>query len=418
MQDDFHYYATYCAAYLAGFSHEESLAICYSANLTDLCSKTFLSKIKAPKKAATTQLSMEMADMRTDYNGIADITRIWSSFHFLPRDLKAEVKGGSKKYKNKYRLICGPNGDLLVDTINLAKGKSLQAIGLSMHVLADTWAHRYFAGTPSLVINNTDSYFYELIPNGDSYDEYRLSFRHSLNGKDDLDNKIYNKSIFQFQENSIMNTGHGRAGHIPDYSFIRYKYLPAWGKYQEFIKDNPSDYSSAFHQMVYALRFLRGDIETFEKETYDTEVSAPYDDEIHRILEKRQHNAGDDWKALGQRITGRKIPDFDIEQYQAEYMDAEEEEKDNTFLGRYILAAIDQKSMVTHKIWSSGNPLAGRSISGDRLIKLIESGKVKMQGSAGLVKDQTLTDGKEQDGAITGGQENAEPLQDGKEADE
>jgi hypothetical protein len=31
-----------------------------------------------------------------------------------------------------------------------------------MHVLADTWAHRNFAGTPSLVINNTDYYFYEI----------------------------------------------------------------------------------------------------------------------------------------------------------------------------------------------------------------------------------------------------------------
>ena len=27
MQADFHYYATYCAAYLAGYSHEEALAL-------------------------------------------------------------------------------------------------------------------------------------------------------------------------------------------------------------------------------------------------------------------------------------------------------------------------------------------------------------------------------------------------------
>ena len=30
MNADFHYYATYCAAILAGYSHEESLAISYS----------------------------------------------------------------------------------------------------------------------------------------------------------------------------------------------------------------------------------------------------------------------------------------------------------------------------------------------------------------------------------------------------
>jgi hypothetical protein len=42
MQEDFHYYATYCAAFLAGFTHEEALDICYSAQFVDLCSRTLL----------------------------------------------------------------------------------------------------------------------------------------------------------------------------------------------------------------------------------------------------------------------------------------------------------------------------------------------------------------------------------------
>ena len=76
MHADFHYYATYCAAIIAGYSHEESLDICYCAQLVDLCSVTFLSKIKAPTKAATTQLQLEMMDTRTDIIGLQDITRI------------------------------------------------------------------------------------------------------------------------------------------------------------------------------------------------------------------------------------------------------------------------------------------------------------------------------------------------------
>ena len=55
MQEDFHYYATYCAAYLAGYDHEECLDISRSAQFVDFCSKTFLQKIKAPLSAATTQ---------------------------------------------------------------------------------------------------------------------------------------------------------------------------------------------------------------------------------------------------------------------------------------------------------------------------------------------------------------------------
>ena len=100
MQEDFHYYATYCAAYIAGYSHDESMTICYSAQFVDMCSRTLLGKLKAPLSAATTQLQLELMDARTDPTGLQDITRIWSSFHFLPRDLYAEVKGG-RKYRSK-----------------------------------------------------------------------------------------------------------------------------------------------------------------------------------------------------------------------------------------------------------------------------------------------------------------------------
>ena len=40
----------------------------------------------------------------------------------------------------------------------------------------------------------------------------------------------------------------------------------------------------------------------------------------------------------------------------------DEDKKDDTFLGRFILAALAQKSMVTNKIYKSGNKLAGYSV--------------------------------------------------------
>ena len=43
-------------------------------------------------------------------------------------------------------------------------------------------------------------------------------------------------------------------------------------------------------------------------------------------------------------------------------MEAPEPGKNDTFLGKYILAAMAQKSMVTNRIFTSGNPLAGISI--------------------------------------------------------
>ena len=361
MQKDFHYYATYAAAILAGYTHEESLAICYSDQLTDLCSKSFLSELGGPLSAATTQLAMEMADARTDLVGRQDITRIWASFHFLPYDLNVARKGCSKLYLHKYSLICNPNSDLVVETVNLGKS-SLQATGIAMHVLADTWAHRYFAGTPSLVINNTDSWFFELLPEGEGFRERRITFRHNPTAPDDLEKGIYTNSLFQASENAIMNLGHGRAGHLPDYSFIRYKYLPAWGDYEEVIKDNPRDYYMAFCQMIEAMKALRGSAPAFEKDRYDFEAAAPYEEEIRAILEKRQPDACEDWKAFGEKLSGQTVPDFDLQQYQKEYLDAAPEEKNGTFLGKYFLAALAQKSMVTNRIFRSGSLLAGFSV--------------------------------------------------------
>lgn len=359
MQADFHYYATYCAAFLAGYSHEESLDIAYSAQFVDLCSRTLLAKIKGPSAAATTQLQLELMDARTDPVGLQDITRIWSAFHFLPKDLHAVKEKCIRRYLDKYRLICGPNGDLVVKTVELAKGKPLQSVGIAMHVLADTWAHANFAGTPSLVINNTNYVFYELLPEGDGFIEKPIKFRHKTSEPDDLENSIYTNSLYQSSENSIMNLGHGRAGHLPDYSFVRYKYLPAWNEYKELVKDNPHDYWNAFTQMIRAMRYIRGDYPTFEKDTYDTETVAPWEERIREIIKKRQILASDDWKAFGEELSGQTIKDHVIDEYFDEYTKCAKEERDDTFLGRFIRGAIAHKGMVIEAIYESGNKIAG-----------------------------------------------------------
>lgn len=363
MQIDFHYYATYCAAILAGFTHEESMDICYSAQFVDCCSVTLLDKVHAPRSAATTQLQLELMDSPTDIVSIQNITRIWSSFHFLPGNIRAERPKCTKRYLHKYRLICQPNGDLLSSTVRRAKRSSLQGIGIAMHILADTWAHRNFAGTPSLVINNVNGYFFELIPNGNGFTERKVSFKHNPGLKDDIDRSIYVNSLFQSKEMSIMNLGHGRAGHLPDYSFMRYKYLPAWGNYEEIIKDNPNDYIHAFTQMVHALRYLHGDIKSFHRDHYDFEAISPYEDEIRSIIEKRQLDSSEDWKAFGEKLSGCEIEPFDQNKYLEEYAEASAEDKDNTFLGKFIRHALAHKSMVTGAIFETGNLLAGISVN-------------------------------------------------------
>jgi hypothetical protein len=92
------------------------------------------------------------------------------------------------------------------------------------------------------------------------------------------------------------------------------------------------------------------------------EAAAPWETEIRRILTKRQLDACEDWKAFGQKLSGEEIPEFDLMQYQQQYKKAAKQEKDDTFLGRFFLAAMAQKSMVTNKIFMSKNLLAGFSV--------------------------------------------------------
>ena len=380
MQADFHYYATYCAAVLAGYSHEDALVICYSDQFVDCCTKTFLKQISASVHAATSQTQAELLDTNTDITGLQDITRIWASFHFLPKDLKAKVPHATKAYRNKYRLICGPNGELVKDTVELAADKSLQHIGIAMHVLADTWAHQRFAGTPSLVINNTDNNFVEIMPDGSTR---RISFKHAPGATDDIEAGKFNSTVFNMSESSILNLGHGHSGHLPDYSYIRYKYMPAWDGYRECLKDNPSDYRIAFCQMVYAMKFLRGQEESFALDTYAEEAVAPYEERIMAILTKRQEDASEDWKAFGEELTGCRIPDFEVSAYAEEYKNAPAGSKDDTFLGKFLLASLAQKSMVTNKIFKSGNRLAGYSIDYNKRIFSGIKDYLKLAGQSG-----------------------------------
>lgn len=360
MNLDFHYYGTYLAAYLAGYKKEECEKIGYAAGFVDFCSASLLESIQAPVLAATTQLPMEMVGQKTDILSLQKVTRIWASFHFLPAKLYEKEIRGSKEYRQKYQLICDVNSNLLPACIELAKGKGNAAAGIAMHVLADSWAHRYFAGTPSLVINNTNFQFYELLEENGKEIERPVVFKHNPAAKDHPEEGRYINSVFQIKENHIMNLGHGRAGHLPDYSFAHYKYLPAWANYEEKVKDNQTEFYYAFCQMIYALKYLRTGEGSFQTECYDFEAAKHLEKEIKLFFQKRQLDDSKDWISLIEKESGSVPEKFQTDRYQKEYLKAEK--KEESFLGQFIEAALRQKSMVTNKIFKAGNKKAGKSV--------------------------------------------------------
>ena len=71
--------------------------------------------------------------------------------------------------------------------------------------------------------------------------------------------------------------------------------------------------------MVYALKCLRDDAEKCTCGRYDEESVRPHEDTIKQIIAKRQLDASSDWKALGEKLSGKEISPFDFHLYQEEY---------------------------------------------------------------------------------------------------
>ena len=112
--------------------------------------------------------------------------------------------------------------------------------------------------------------------------------------------------------------------------------------------------------MIYAMKYLRGEIDVFVTDKYDTDAVKSIEGYLKDIFEKRQSDSCADWKALVKRLYGEEIEDFNAEKYQDEYISAAD--KDDSFIGRYIKGSLAQKSMVTNRIYRSGNLLAGYSV--------------------------------------------------------
>lgn len=189
-------------------------------------------------------------------------------FHFLPGNFdgtayryEGEKKWGNTQYDNirdedDFKCLCCHNSDLAVGMVNDTIGRYqltnaaeqenlLYLIGIRMHVLADSWAHEFFAGTPNCWINEDE-------------------------GKDKVEGPFVNHITAPDAVSyySIFYLGHAQVGHWPDYGFLSYKYEPHWMKKGASIrKNNPEIFLSAFYQMYTAMQCILLN-QTFVKQEY------------------------------------------------------------------------------------------------------------------------------------------------------
>jgi hypothetical protein len=297
MDKDFHYYGTYTAARLAGFSVQEATTIAHSAQYVDdstTCSERIMSmnengldfQPRPTSHEAMRELGWNAFDSPINPLKVPDseVQRVWMSFHFLPGNY-ASTKlpdPNSQSRMNlpspmlltsddaiKFKFLCLPRSPLaaamIKDKPQQPQGKDgywLHLLGIKMHAYADTGAHMYYAGLPAEHINNVND-----------------------NVTDLTENKLIKWAIIDwlafkpgyemhtpFLSIPILYLGHGRIGHIPDHSWMKYSYYPAWSSTM-LTKDNPVEYMRTFLEMVLAFQYQKSDRDTFDYSHIDQDIN-------------------------------------------------------------------------------------------------------------------------------------------------
>lgn len=120
--------------------------------------------------------------------------------------------------------------------------RALCAVGICMHVLADTWSHQGFAGTPSRWVNDCT------LPGS------RFLFINGVGDGGAFAVDIAQKFIWNV--NSPVYNGHGRAGSVPDIPGIEWRIKHQYDSEEKSCK-NPSRFSSGMLQMHDAMKYIR-----------------------------------------------------------------------------------------------------------------------------------------------------------------
>ncbi|NJL59956.1 MAG: hypothetical protein HC887_10255 [Desulfobacteraceae bacterium] len=144
--------------------------------------------------------------------------------------------------------------------------------GIRSHVIADTWAHQDWAGVQSDINTYWD--------NSDSWMTFAWESNYSI--KYQCENTpdwftVVLRSGRNYIGNSNLagapniagNLGHGWMGHLPDFSFVKYKYRPAWDANKtEYLRDNPVEYRYAFIELLNMFQRMNNTQNPFKDNTF------------------------------------------------------------------------------------------------------------------------------------------------------
>jgi len=270
MQIDGHHTATYVAARIAGFSHDEAAKIAYAAQYVDDATNEgtieFLDSPYMYARIASAHRMIDYQNLMAMQNHLA-----WIPFHFLPGN-EGLLAGQEPSQGARRKLICRPDSPVARDMLKAAmedigSARELHRLGVTMHVYADTFAHQGFVGSidaANVVINARSDH-----PETDRAiaTATRRALLKSLRGQwmafwalvlYSFESAWYEHEWpLAYWRHFLSKTplGHAKADTYPDQPYLKWSYTDCAGKVVE--RDNPKTFLQAMHMMVRAMRAWR-----------------------------------------------------------------------------------------------------------------------------------------------------------------
>jgi hypothetical protein len=277
MQIDFHHAVTYVAARAAEFEHADAETIAYCAQYVDDAVQT--GTITFQNKALYERIcsAHKMADYR-NMEALAN-HRVWIPFHFLPGN-DGQAAGHNPGQHFIKKVICTKDSPVARDMIAACihdrhKPFSLHRLGISLHVYADTWAHRDFAG-----INNEINDISNLTDASDS----------GLDGQGMLSRffgNLFDKTASKLV-GDVMPLGHGAALCFPDLPYLKWRYKDRDGIKKE--RNNTRDFIEAADHLCQAMKKYRAGSDT----TAVSGLDHDYKEKIKGLFKELVHEEGDE----------------------------------------------------------------------------------------------------------------------------
>lgn len=276
MQQDMHYYGTYCMARAAGLTTAAAQIVASAAQYVDDNVSGEPIVLRDGARLLRSATAHHISDIRQNIN--ADDQRlVWVPFHFLPGN---QPDGDDDDFDYTALLKCRKDSEparvMVSRALESAAGDpcALERIGVTAHVYADTFSHYGFSGVgsrrnkvdgASFEFDHDDDTVAEMKRKGDAFfakfDKQGGLFR-NIRPWVDLGRISRGVAALKsdFAEEASGALGHGPVATYPDQPYLSWSYETEYPQTRRVQRNNPADFLDAciaLHRMFVAFAAKR-----------------------------------------------------------------------------------------------------------------------------------------------------------------